>query len=67
MIFIDLLATAATINMTAAMADVGADAVMVVTPSYFKSKMTGASLVEHYSKVIQMIHSYKNELSYHLL
>ena len=37
--------------MTKAMADAGADAVMVVTPCYFKSLMNNQALEQHYLKV----------------
>ena len=37
--------------MTKAMAEAGADAVMVVTPSYFKSLMNNQALEQHYMKV----------------
>jgi 4-hydroxy-2-oxoglutarate aldolase len=37
--------------MTAAMAEAGADAAVVITPSYFKSKMTGPVLEQHFTAV----------------
>ena len=37
--------------MTKAMAEAGADAVMVVTPCYFKSLMNNQALEQHYLKV----------------
>jgi 4-hydroxy-2-oxoglutarate aldolase len=43
--------TAATIELSQAMADVGADAVIVVTPSYYRSRMTTAALIAHYMAV----------------
>ncbi|KAG8435436.1 hypothetical protein GDO86_013390 [Hymenochirus boettgeri] len=43
--------TQATIQMTLEMAKSGADAVLVVTPSYYKGKMTSSALVHHYIKV----------------
>jgi len=43
--------TAATISLSQAMAAAGADAVIVVTPSYYKSRMTAAALVAHYTAV----------------
>ena len=43
--------TAATISLSRAMADAGADAVIVVTPSYYKSRMTPAALIAHYTAV----------------
>jgi dihydrodipicolinate synthase/N-acetylneuraminate lyase len=38
--FLKFLATRATIEMTQKMADAGADAVLVVNPSYYKGQMT---------------------------
>ena len=43
--------TAATISLSRAMADAGADAVIVVTPSYYKARMTPAALIAHYTAV----------------
>ena len=43
--------TRATIELTEAMAEAGADAVMIVTPSYYKSKMDHRSLVAFYSTI----------------
>ena len=43
--------TAHTIEMTAAMADAGADAAVVVTPCYFKGRMNAAALTRHYEAV----------------
>ena len=43
--------TAATAEMAIACGEAGADAVIVVTPSYYKGKMTAAALVEHYRRV----------------
>ncbi|KAM4636879.1 4-hydroxy-2-oxoglutarate aldolase, mitochondrial [Discoglossus pictus] len=43
--------TQATIDMTAEMAQCGADAVLVVTPSYYRGRMTSAALVHHFVKV----------------
>ena len=37
--------------MTSRMADAGADAVLVVTPSYYKGQMSDAALEQHYIKV----------------
>ena len=37
--------------MTQKMADAGADAVLVITPYYFKGRMTNAALQEHFLKV----------------
>ncbi|OCT71714.1 hypothetical protein XELAEV_18034692mg [Xenopus laevis] len=43
--------TQATIEMTVEMAQSGADVVLVVTPSYYRGKMTSSALVHHYTKV----------------
>lgn len=43
--------TKATITMTERMAEAGADAVMVVTPCYYKANMTNDAMVAHYTKV----------------
>ena len=43
--------TRATIQMTAAMAEAGADAAVVITPSYFKAKMSGPVLEQHFRAV----------------
>ncbi|XP_042314742.1 4-hydroxy-2-oxoglutarate aldolase, mitochondrial [Sceloporus undulatus] len=40
-----------TIEMTAQMADRGADAALVVTPFYFRGSMTSAALIHHYTQV----------------
>ncbi|ELT93590.1 hypothetical protein CAPTEDRAFT_134600 [Capitella teleta] len=40
-----------TIALTKKMAEVGADAVMVVTPCYYKGRMTNSALENHYVKV----------------
>ena len=45
------LATRHTIELSKAMADAGADALLVVTPCYYKGRMTNQALIEHYSKV----------------
>lgn len=45
------LATRGTIEMTAQMADKGADAALVVTPCYFRGSMTSAALIHHYKQV----------------
>ncbi|KAB7493717.1 4-hydroxy-2-oxoglutarate aldolase, mitochondrial [Armadillidium nasatum] len=44
-------ATRETIYVTKKMAELGVDAVMVVTPSYYKSKMTDEALIRHYEEV----------------
>ena len=43
--------TAATVEMAAVAAECGADAVLVVTPSYFRSQMSAEALVAHYAAV----------------
>jgi len=43
--------TAATIEMTLAMAEAGADAAVVITPCYFKNRMTNEALVSHFTAV----------------
>ncbi|XP_020667687.3 4-hydroxy-2-oxoglutarate aldolase, mitochondrial [Pogona vitticeps] len=43
--------TQGTIEMTAQMADRGADAALVVTPCYFRGSMTSAALIHHYTQV----------------
>ena len=43
--------TSLTIDMSCRMAAAGADAVMVLTPCYFKNKMDVPALVGHYNKV----------------
>uniref|UniRef100_V9L2D9 4-hydroxy-2-oxoglutarate aldolase, mitochondrial n=1 Tax=Callorhinchus milii TaxID=7868 RepID=V9L2D9_CALMI len=43
--------TEATLEMTKKMAAVGADAVMVVTPSYYRGRLNSAAFVHHYSRV----------------
>merc|ERR1711936_1020821 len=40
-----------TIEMTQAIADAGADVAVVITPCYYKAKMTGAALYAHYTAV----------------
>ncbi|XP_064418985.1 4-hydroxy-2-oxoglutarate aldolase, mitochondrial [Latimeria chalumnae] len=43
--------TQATVEMTKRMADAGADAALVVTPCYYRGRMTSAALIQHYTKV----------------
>ncbi|XP_075072025.1 4-hydroxy-2-oxoglutarate aldolase, mitochondrial [Mixophyes fleayi] len=43
--------TRATVAMTREMAEAGADAVLVVTPCYYRGRMTISALVNHYTKV----------------
>ena len=45
------VATRDTIEMSKKMADAGADALLVVTPSYYKNAMTNAALEQHFIKV----------------
>lgn len=46
-----LESTAGTIELTRALAADGADAALVVTPGYFKARMTTAALVAHFTAV----------------
>lgn len=46
--------TQATVEMTVSMAQVGADAVMVVTPFYYRGRMNSAALIHHYTKVADL-------------
>ncbi|KAM8806125.1 4-hydroxy-2-oxoglutarate aldolase, mitochondrial [Eudromia elegans] len=43
--------TRATVDMTARVAEAGADAALVVTPSYYRGAMSAAALVRHYTEV----------------
>jgi len=43
--------TQATIQMTSAMAEAGADAAVVITPFYFKARMSAGALEEHFTAV----------------
>ncbi|XP_036030763.1 4-hydroxy-2-oxoglutarate aldolase, mitochondrial isoform X2 [Onychomys torridus] len=47
-------ATQATVEMTVSMAQVGADAAMVVTPFYYRGRMSSAALIHHYTKVADL-------------
>ena len=49
-------ATQATVEMTQKMADAGADAVMVVTPCYYKANMTNDAMIAHFTKVLALSH-----------
>ncbi len=44
-------ATRATVELTNAMAKAGADMAVVITPCYFKGRMTSQALYEHFSLV----------------
>ncbi|XP_010618693.1 4-hydroxy-2-oxoglutarate aldolase, mitochondrial isoform X2 [Fukomys damarensis] len=46
--------TQATVEMTVSMAQVGADAVMVVTPFYYRGRMNSTALIHHYTKVADL-------------
>ncbi|KAF5911276.1 hypothetical protein HPG69_019644 [Diceros bicornis minor] len=46
--------TQATVEMTLSMAQVGADAAMVVTPCYYRGRMSSAALIHHYTKVADL-------------
>ncbi|KAM9819286.1 4-hydroxy-2-oxoglutarate aldolase, mitochondrial [Syngnathus typhle] len=43
--------TRATLELTAKMSDAGADAVLVVTPCFYKGKMDARALIQHFTKV----------------
>ncbi|XP_013783326.1 4-hydroxy-2-oxoglutarate aldolase, mitochondrial-like [Limulus polyphemus] len=43
--------TKSTIDMTKKMAEAGADAVLVITPAYFRGRMSENALITHYTKV----------------
>ncbi|XP_028916633.1 4-hydroxy-2-oxoglutarate aldolase, mitochondrial isoform X2 [Ornithorhynchus anatinus] len=47
-------ATQATVEMTVSMAQEGADAALVVTPCYYRGRMTSAALIHHYTKVADL-------------
>lgn len=46
--------TQATVEMTVSMAQVGADAALVVTPCYYRGRMDSAALIHHYTKVADL-------------
>ncbi|KAL4699291.1 hypothetical protein H8959_011948 [Pygathrix nigripes] len=46
--------TQGTVEMTVSMAQVGADAAMVVTPCYYRGRMSSAALIHHYTKVADL-------------
>ena len=48
---VGLESTAATIRLAAAAAECGADALLVVTPSYFRAQMSERALVAHFTAV----------------
>jgi 4-hydroxy-2-oxoglutarate aldolase len=48
---VGLESTAATIRLASAAAECGADALLVVTPSYFRAQMSEEALVRHYTAV----------------
>lgn len=45
------LASRETIDMSNRMADAGADAVIIITPCYYKASMTNEALYRHYLQV----------------
>ncbi len=47
--------TARTIELGRAMLDVGADALLLVTPSYYRRQMTSTAFVEHYRAVADAV------------
>ncbi|XP_008571450.1 PREDICTED: 4-hydroxy-2-oxoglutarate aldolase, mitochondrial isoform X1 [Galeopterus variegatus] len=46
--------TQATVEMTVSMAQIGADAALVVTPCYYRGRMSSAALIHHYTKVADL-------------
>ncbi|XP_044096189.1 4-hydroxy-2-oxoglutarate aldolase, mitochondrial [Neovison vison] len=46
--------TQATVEMTVSMAQVGADVAIVVTPCYYRGRMSSAALIHHYTKVADL-------------
>ncbi|XP_059516966.1 4-hydroxy-2-oxoglutarate aldolase, mitochondrial [Myotis daubentonii] len=46
--------TQATVEMTVSMAQVGADVAMVLTPCYYRGRMSSAALIHHYTKVADL-------------
>ncbi|XP_051679999.1 4-hydroxy-2-oxoglutarate aldolase, mitochondrial isoform X3 [Oryctolagus cuniculus] len=46
--------TQATVEMTVSMAQVGADAALVVTPCYYRGRMDSAALIHHYTKATRI-------------
>lgn len=48
------LATKDTVEMSQKMAAAGADALLVVTPCFYKGGMTNSALTAHYTKVITL-------------
>ena len=45
-------ATTATVEMTKKMADAGANAVLVVTPCFYKASMSNDAMFSHFAKVL---------------
>ena len=43
--------TRETLQLTIAMGEVGADAALITTPSFFKSRMNSAAMMKHYTTV----------------
>jgi 4-hydroxy-2-oxoglutarate aldolase len=50
-----LLGTAATIRLCHSMALVGADAVLIITPYYYRAQMSSPALIEHFTQVASAI------------
>ncbi|KAI5932788.1 4-hydroxy-2-oxoglutarate aldolase, mitochondrial [Manis javanica] len=46
--------TQATVEMTVSMAQVGADIALVVTPCYYRGRMSSSALIHHYTKVADL-------------
>lgn len=49
-------ATQATVRMSESMALAGADAVLVVTPSFYRGRMDSRALIHHYTQVTVLGH-----------
>jgi 4-hydroxy-2-oxoglutarate aldolase len=43
--------TRATLRLTLAAADLGADAAIIITPAYYKNAMTGDAMIKHFSAI----------------
>ena len=60
-------ATRDTIEMSRKMASAGADALLVVTPSYYKNAMTNAALEQHFTKVTCVLNTVRNIIRFIVL
>lgn len=52
--------TKETIDLTNKMADKGADAALVVTPAFFKSRMNSEAMMRHYTHVSSFQKNFSN-------